>query len=214
AEPHRSAQHFYSVSPHPNVGHAFAVARRPHIHFARSANWAALSDDHLFVAIGDLELNHPTRGTTGGRSRGWIFTAVKKHPCPNFQAILPPFRAEEIKEFASALLQEFFRRRISEVQIRERVWIAERHNGEAQPGRDRLHRPLLRNLVRRHANHARDFCSRKCRSELRVALAHFAEDPAIHVIVSRVLGLPGEPDWDLSGLETDRISNRFFLLGF
>src|SRR6202011_1501508 len=148
AEPHRSAQHFYGVSAHPNVGDTFAVARRPHIHFARSANRAALSDDHLFVAIGDLVLNHPTRRTTGGRSSGWIFTAVKKHPCPNFQAILPPVRAEEIKEFAAALLQEFFRRRISEFQIRERVWIAEWHNGEAQSGRNPLHRPLLRNLVR------------------------------------------------------------------
>ena len=65
AEAHRSAQHFHRVSANANVRDTLAVSRCSHIHFARTTNLDALSNQHLFVTVCDPVLDHPTRGATG-----------------------------------------------------------------------------------------------------------------------------------------------------
>src|SRR5882724_29308 len=85
---HGSAQHFHRVSANTNVRDTLAVARCSHIHFARTTDLDALSNQHLFGTVCDPVLDHPTRGATGRRSRSRIFSAIKKHaganPAPVF----------------------------------------------------------------------------------------------------------------------------------
>src|SRR6266480_3167667 len=76
---HGSAQQFHRVSAHANVRDTLAVSRCSHIHFARTPNLDALSNQHLFVTVCDPVLHHPTRGATGRRSRSGIFNAIREH---------------------------------------------------------------------------------------------------------------------------------------
>src|SRR3981081_3884255 len=75
----RSPQHFDGVSANANVGDTFAVSRGSHKNFARTTNFDALSNHHLFVTVCDPVLDHPTGGTTRPCSPGWIFASRKKH---------------------------------------------------------------------------------------------------------------------------------------
>src|SRR6266700_2666465 len=104
---HGSAQHLHRVSPHANVRDPLAASRCSHIHFARTPNLDALSNQHLFVTVCDPVLDHPTRSATGGRSRSWIFTAIKEHARRGFQPVFfSPLRTEKIKKLGVAVLEK------------------------------------------------------------------------------------------------------------
>src|SRR5213082_2597819 len=114
-QPYSATQHFHRVSADSNVGDTLAVSRCSHIHFARTTNLDALSNQYLFVAVCDPVLHHPTRGATGRCSRRWIFTAIKEHARPGFQPAFVPLRTDKVRKLGFGVLEKFCCLRIREV---------------------------------------------------------------------------------------------------
>src|SRR5439155_992290 len=107
----------------------------------------ALTDHHLLITFRDAVLNHPTDGAAGRRSCGWIFAAVKKHSGSSFKLAPTPFRTQKIEKICAGFLQEFGGLHETELKIRERLSISERHDGKRQSRRDRLDRTFFPSLA-------------------------------------------------------------------
>ena len=186
---HRSAQYFHGIAAHADVGNALAFAACPDIHLAWTTALDSLANQHLFIALCDFVLDHPTGGAAGRRSCGRIFAAVKKHSSSSFEPAFAPLGTQKVKKVGTGILQKFRCLCVTKLQIRQRLSISERHNREGQPCRDRLYRPFRSNLVNGDSNHASDFFSRKCSSKFGIALAHFAEHLTVHTITPGILGI-------------------------
>src|SRR6266516_4898235 len=153
---HRSAKYFHGIAAYADVGKALTFAGCSHIHLAWPTALDALANEHLLIALCDFVLNHPTGGAARRRPCGRIFTAVKKHPSSSFKASFAPFGTQKVEKVGAGILQKFRCLCVTKLQIRERLLIAEWHDREGQPCRDRLYGPFRRNLVNGDFNDASD----------------------------------------------------------
>src|SRR6266550_6275424 len=182
------------------------------MHFAWATALDALPNHQLLITFCDAVLNHPTGGAACRRSSGWVFATVKKHSCSSFEPAFAPFGTKKVEKVRTCIPHELRRLNVTELQIRERLSIAEWHDREGQSCRDRLDRPFRRNFVNRDSDDARDVVSRKRSSEFRIALAHFTEHLTVHSITAGVLGIRSEAHRNFSGFQVE--SNFGGLLGF
>src|SRR6266571_6665690 len=177
-----AAQYFHRIAAQADVGNALAFAGRSDIHFTWTTALDSLANQHLLIALCDAVLDHPTGSATGRRTCGRIFAAVKKHSRSSFKPAFAPFGTQKVEKVGACILQKFRCLCVTKLQIGQCLSIAEWHNCEGQSCRDRLYRPFRRNLVNSNANDASDLLSGKPSSKFRIALAHFAEDLAVHSI--------------------------------
>src|SRR6266404_4790507 len=170
---YRSAQHFRRVSADANICDAIAFTVRANKNFAAPSGLNALPNNDLFVGFADSVLRHPRRGTAGCRSSRRIFATVKEHSRAHFSLRL---RTDEIKEPRTGSFQEPCGAIHVGFEVCQRSQISKRHDRKLQSGGNGLNRPFSVEFVRADADDTRDFIAGECRSELRIALAHFAEN--------------------------------------
>src|SRR5437588_3081259 len=198
-----AAQYFHGIAAHADVANALAFPGCSDIHFTWATALDSLTNQHLLIALCYAVLDHPTGSATGRRACGWIFAAVKKHSRSSFKPAFAPFGTQKVEKVGAGILQKFRRLCIAELQIGQRLSISEWHNRERQSCRDRLYRPFRRNLVNGDSNHASDLLSGKRSSEFRIALAHFAEDLAVHSITPGILRICSEAHRNFPGFQVE-----------
>jgi hypothetical protein len=106
---HGSAQYFHGVTTDADVANASPFPRRPDMHFTWPPALGALSNHHLFIIFCDAMLDHPTRSAACRRSRGGVFTTVKKHSGSSFDPAFASFGTQKVEKVCVGVLQELRR---------------------------------------------------------------------------------------------------------
>src|SRR4030095_11796398 len=148
---------------------------RTHKELARPSGFDALVNDNLLVGLRQAVPHHPTRGTTGSGSSGWIFAAIEKHPGAHFAPVFA-FSRDKITKLCAGSFQQRADSAKIRLQVRQTLRVANRHNRKRQSGRHDLAWPFGSNVVGTTPESAADLISRQSGTKLRIMLTHLAKD--------------------------------------
>src|SRR5436190_15663070 len=106
SQDHGSAQYFHCIATDAHIGNASPFQRRPDMHFAWATTLNALPNHHLLIIFCDAVLDHPTGSAPCRRSRGRVFTTVKKHSSSSFKPAFASLGTKKVEKVRAGVPQK------------------------------------------------------------------------------------------------------------